>query len=54
MYHFTIRLDRDGYRARFFAPNGELIWWTEAYVSRTGAENAVALIRRNAASAPLL
>ncbi|MEA2252519.1 MAG: hypothetical protein QOG70_2761 [Solirubrobacteraceae bacterium] len=54
-YFFTIRQDRDGFRARFWGNYGrELIWWTEGYVRRQSAENAVAYLRHYAASAPLL
>jgi len=52
MYYFTIKLDPSGWRGRFFY-NQELIWWTEAYVNRAGAENALHAIRQHAATAPL-
>lgn len=51
-YYFTITYDRDGYRARFYY-SGTLVWWTEGYSSRANAENALAAIRANAATAPL-
>jgi uncharacterized protein YegP (UPF0339 family) len=51
-YYFTIRHDRDGWRARFYY-RGELIWWTEGYARRAGAENALDAIRAYAATAPL-
>jgi uncharacterized protein YegP (UPF0339 family) len=54
-YFFTIRLDQDGYRARFWGNYGRrLIWWTEGYSSRSEAADAISLVRRNAASAPVL
>jgi uncharacterized protein YegP (UPF0339 family) len=55
-YFFTIRRDQNGYyRARFYGNYGrELIWWTEGYSSRNGVENALRIIRSNAATAPLL
>ncbi len=39
--YFAITLDRDGYRARLYASNNELVWWTEGYRSKASAENAV-------------
>ncbi len=53
MYFYTITHDADGWRARFFY-NRELIWWTEGYVRREGAENAIRALRQHAATAPLL
>jgi uncharacterized protein YegP (UPF0339 family) len=52
LYYFRITSDKDGYRARFYY-NQELIWWTEGYVRRAGAENAIRAMRGHAASAPL-
>jgi uncharacterized protein YegP (UPF0339 family) len=52
MYYFRITHDGDGFRGRFYY-NQELIWWTEGYTRRAGAENAIAAIRAHAASAPL-
>lgn len=49
--YFTIERASGGYRARAFATNGELVWWTEVYVSKTGAQNAIALMQRHAAGA---
>jgi uncharacterized protein YegP (UPF0339 family) len=40
-----ITLDGDGYRARAYGGNHELVWWTEAYTTRTGAKNAIALMK---------
>lgn len=37
---FTITKDRDGYRARLYSGN-QLIWWTEGYVNKSGAQNAI-------------
>ncbi len=50
---FTIDPASGGYRARFWADNGKLIWWTEVYEREQGAEYAVALIKRHAATAPV-
>ena len=52
MHYFTITLDKDGYRGRFYY-NSELMWWTEGYSSRANAENAIRALRTHAASAPL-
>jgi uncharacterized protein YegP (UPF0339 family) len=51
--YFTITLDNDGYRARLYAANNRLVWWTEGYTSRSGAEQAIALLRQYGGSAPL-
>ena len=54
MCYFTISRDGDGYRARFYSSsNGQLMWWTEGYRSRTGAEHAIRVMRTYAASAPM-
>lgn len=53
-YFFQITHDRDGWRARFYGAYGrELIWWTEGYVRQQDAANAVAIMRQQAAGAPL-
>lgn len=51
--YYKITLDGDGYRARLYSNNGQLVWWTEGYSSRAGAENAIQLNRQHAATAPL-
>lgn len=51
--YFKITQDRDGYRARLYSDNHELVWWTEAYNTRHGAEHAIALLRHYGPSAPL-
>jgi uncharacterized protein YegP (UPF0339 family) len=51
--YFVITHDRDGYRARAYGRNNELVWWTEAYVSKAGALNAIHLIQSAAATAPI-
>jgi uncharacterized protein YegP (UPF0339 family) len=43
--YFTIRHDADGYRARFYGSNGELVWWTEGYSRKEGAQHAIALLK---------
>jgi uncharacterized protein YegP (UPF0339 family) len=51
--YFTIRRDADGYRARFWS-GGNLVWWTEGYTRKAGAEHAIAVIKREAATAPVV
>jgi len=51
-YFFSLTHDGDGWRARFYY-NNELIWWTEGYVNRAGAENVIRAIREHGSSAPL-
>lgn len=51
--YFTIKRDRDGYRGRAYGNNHELVWWTEAYVSKSSAYNAIAMLQRGAATAPV-
>jgi uncharacterized protein YegP (UPF0339 family) len=50
--YFTIRKDSDGYRARLFS-GGDLIWWTEGYVRKAGAENAIRIARSTSSSTPI-
>jgi uncharacterized protein YegP (UPF0339 family) len=38
--YFTIKLDKDGWRGRLYS-SSDLIWWTEGYVKKESAENAV-------------
>ena len=51
--YFTIRLDQDGWRGRFFGKNGELVWWTEGYTRIEGARHAVGLLKAYAPDAPV-
>ena len=51
--YFTIRYDADGYRARCFARNHELIWWTEGYTNKASAVNAINLLKVYAEDAPV-
>ena len=41
---FTIRLDKDGYRARLWS-GSDLIWWTEGYRRKADALNAVRIAK---------
>jgi len=51
--YFKIVTASGGYRAHIYAANHELVWWTEVYVRRAGAENAIALVRNGASGAPV-
>lgn len=51
--YFTIETASGGYRARAFGANGELVWWTEVYSSTAGAQSAIALMKSQAAGAPV-
>jgi uncharacterized protein YegP (UPF0339 family) len=53
MAHFKIVRRVGGYRAQYWS-GGNLVWWTETYVRKAGAEAAIASLRLNAATAPLL
>jgi uncharacterized protein YegP (UPF0339 family) len=44
MTWFTIRLDKDGYRARLWS-GSDLIWWTEGYEDKRDALNAVRIAK---------
>ena len=52
MAYFEIVRASGGYRAHYWS-GGNLVWWTEVYVSRAGAENAIASIKRGGGSAPV-
>jgi uncharacterized protein YegP (UPF0339 family) len=42
--YFTVRLDRDGYRARLYS-GSDLIWWTEGYERKSGPLNAIRIAK---------
>jgi uncharacterized protein YegP (UPF0339 family) len=50
--YFTIEPASGGYQAKFYGANDELVWLTEIYVRKAGAQNAINLIKAEAASAP--
>jgi uncharacterized protein YegP (UPF0339 family) len=50
--HFEIVRDKDGYHARFWSGT-RIIWWTESYVQKSGAINAVHILEQRVASAPI-
>ena len=41
---FSIKLDKDGYRARLWS-GSDLIWWTEGYERKSSALNAVRIAK---------
>jgi uncharacterized protein YegP (UPF0339 family) len=50
MAYFKIVPASGGYRAQFWS-GGNLVWWTEVYVSKAGAQNAIDTIRRHSGTA---
>lgn len=50
--YFTIEAARGGYQGKFYGANDELVWLTEIYVRKAGAQNAIALIKSEGPSAP--
>ena len=42
--YFTIDPAAGGYRAYLWS-NHQIIWWTETYVNKAGAENAIRLAK---------
>jgi uncharacterized protein YegP (UPF0339 family) len=52
--YFTIEPRSGGYRALAYGDNDELVWWTEVYVRKAGAQYAIALMKARAASAPVI
>ena len=51
--YFTIERASGGFRGRAYGANHELVWWTEVYVSKSGAQNAINMLKTGAASAPV-
>jgi uncharacterized protein YegP (UPF0339 family) len=51
---FTVDPASGGVRAHFWADNGKLVWWTEVYERKAGAQHAIDLIKTYAASAPVI
>jgi uncharacterized protein YegP (UPF0339 family) len=51
--YFAIVTASDGYRAHVYGANNELVWWTEVYVHKAGAMNAIQLLKDGAAGAPV-
>jgi len=51
--YLAITLDGDGYRARAYGSNGELVWWTEGYTNKSSATDAINILKTGAATAPV-
>lgn len=49
--YFTIEPASGGYRGHAYGANNRLVWWTEVYVSKAGAENAIRVLKDGAFSA---
>ena len=49
--YFKIVAASGGYRGHVYGANHELVWWTEVYVSRSGAENAINMLKQGASGA---
>jgi uncharacterized protein YegP (UPF0339 family) len=52
--YFTITLDQDGYRARLYAGNHELVWWSEGYQAKASAVNAIRIAVEANAQTPVI
>lgn len=53
--YFTINVDENGeYRGYFKGANQEIVWWTEGYVSKQGAQRAIDLLKERAKTANVL
>ena len=51
--YFKIVTASGGYRAHIYGANNELVWSTEVYTSKSGAENAIDMVKVGAADAKL-
>jgi uncharacterized protein YegP (UPF0339 family) len=51
--YFAIVTASGGYRAHVYGANNELVWWTEVYAHKSGAMNAINLLKRGASEAPV-
>lgn len=51
--YFTIESASGGYRAHIYGGNHELVFWTEVYVSKQGARNAIDMVKNGAGGAPV-
>ncbi len=51
--YFTIEPRSGGYRAYLKGGNHEIIWHTETYVRKAGAEHAIALAQQAGFSTPV-
>ena len=46
-HEFIIRKSADGEYRAYFEYNGEKIFWTEGYSSKSGAQSAIESIKKN-------
>ena len=51
--YFAIVAASGGYRAHAYGANNQLVWWTEVYVHKAGAINAINLLKAGAFAAPV-
>jgi uncharacterized protein YegP (UPF0339 family) len=51
--YFEIVTASGGYRARIRGGNNEIMFVTEVYASKWGAQHAISVVKANAASAPV-
>lgn len=51
--YFTIEAASGGYRAHFYGSNDKLVWWTEVYVRKAGAQAAIDFAKAYAPGAPV-
>jgi uncharacterized protein YegP (UPF0339 family) len=51
--YFTIERARGGYQAKFYGGNDELVWLTEIYVRKAGAQHAINFAKTYARNAPV-
>ena len=51
-HKFAIRKTSGGEYRAYFEYNGEKIFWTEGYSSKSGAKNAIESIQNNGPGAP--
>lgn len=52
MAYFEIVRATGGYMGRFWS-GGNIVWWTEIYVHKAGAQNAIATLKAHAPTAPV-
>ena len=54
-YKFEIKKDKKGeYRVNFVAPNGQVMFSTEGYSSKSSATNAIESIKKNGPEATVV
>ena len=49
--YFAIVPASGGFRAHAYGANNELVWWTEVYKTKAGAQNAINMLKAGAATA---